>query len=150
IRGAVSENMPLDEFARKILTARGGSVDDPASAYFAISKDANDTAERVTEVFCGMRMLCARCHSHPLENWTQRDYYGLVSFFNQVSVRQDRRFPNVPNAKRVQLNLSAEAATNPRTGRPQPPKFLGGEEPPAQTGKDRRAAYAAWLTSPKN
>jgi hypothetical protein len=150
LRGAVAENMPLDQFARKILTARGGSVDDPASTYFAISKDANDTAERVTEVFCGMRMLCARCHSHPLENWTQGDYYGLVSFFNQVGVRQDSRHPNVPNAKLVQLNLSAGPATNPRTGRAQPAKYLGAEEATVAAGKDRREAYAAWLTSPKN
>jgi hypothetical protein len=150
IRGAVAENMPLDQFARKILTARGASVDDPASTYFAISKDANDTAERVTEVFCGMRMLCARCHSHPLENWTQGDYYGLVSFFNQVGVRQDSRHPNVPNAKMVQLNLSAGPATNPRTGRAQPVKYLGAEEATVAAGKDRREAYAAWLTSPKN
>ncbi len=101
IRGAVSSNMPLDEFARKILTARGGPVDDPASVYFAISKDTNDTLERVTQVFCGVRMLCARCHPHPLENWTQADYYGLASFFGQVSTRQDSRTPAVPNAKLV-------------------------------------------------
>jgi hypothetical protein len=150
IRAAVAENMPLDEFARKILTSRGGGVDDPASAFFAVSKDANDTAERVTEVFCGMRMLCARCHSHPLENWTQGDYYGLVSFFNQVGTRQDGRTPNVPNAKVVQLNLAAGFAVNPRTGRATPPKYLGGADATVAAGKDRREAYAAWLTSPKN
>src|SRR5262249_7147833 len=81
IRGAVAANMPLDEFARKLLTAKGGITDDPASVYLAISKDTNDTLERVTQVFCGVRMLCARCHSHPMENWTQADYYGLASFF---------------------------------------------------------------------
>ena len=42
------------------------------------------------------------------------------------------------------------AATNPRTARPQPPKYLGGEELALQTTKDRREAYAAWLTAPKN
>jgi hypothetical protein len=150
IRGAVAENLPLDEFARKLLTARGGSQDDPASVYLSISKDANDTVERVTQVFCGVRMLCARCHSHPLENWTQGDYYGLESFFTQISTRQDSRFPNVPNAKVVKVNLASGAATNPRSGRAQPPKFLGGDEQPLQTDRDRREAYAAWLTSPKN
>jgi hypothetical protein len=50
----------------------------------------------------------------------------------------------------VQLNLSAGAAFNPRSGRPQAPRFLGGEEPRLAAGKDRREAYAAWLTSPKN
>jgi len=150
LRGAVAENMPLDEFARKLLTARGGSADDPASVYLSISKDPNDTVERVTQVFCGVRMLCARCHSHPLENWTQGDYYGLESFFTQVSTRQDGRFPNVPNARLVKVTLASGAAVNPRTGQAQPPRFLGGSDLPLQTDRDRREAYAAWLTSPKN
>ncbi len=150
IRGAVAENTPLDELARKILTARGGITEDPAAVYFAISKDTNDTVERVTQVFCGVRMLCARCHTHPLENWTQADYYGLASFFSQVSPRQDPRFPAAPNTKFVALNLAAGSVTHPRTGKAQPPKFLGAEEPTLAVGKDRREVYAAWLTSPKN
>ncbi len=150
IRGAVASNLPLDKFARRVLTARGGALDDPASAYFAISKDTNDTVERATQVFCGVRMLCARCHAHPLENWTQADYYGLASFFSQVSTRADGRFPNVPNAKLVQLNLAAGFATNPRTRSLQAPRFLGGAEPKLQAGVDRREAYARWLTSPQN
>jgi hypothetical protein len=151
IRGAIASNMPMDEFTRKILTARGGAADDPASVYFAISKDTNDTLERATQVFCGVRMLCARCHSHPMENWTQSDYYGLASFFNQVSIRPDVRAPQgQQNAKFIQLNLAAGDAGNPRSGKPQPPRFLGGIEPKLAAGADRRVAYADWLTSPKN
>jgi hypothetical protein len=150
IRGAVASNMPLDVLTRKLLTARGGAVDDPASTYLAISKDTNDTVERVTQVFCGVRLLCARCHAHPLENWTQADYYGVASFFNQVGVRPDLRFPNVPNAKMLQINRAVGASTNPRTGRPQPPKFLGGAAPQLAADADRREAYAQWLTAPDN
>ncbi len=150
IRGAIAANTPMDEFARKILTAKGGIHDDPASVYFAISKDTNDTVERVTQVFCGVRMLCARCHAHPMENWTQADYYGLASFFNQVTVRNDGRFPNARNTKLISINRTAGFATNPRTSRPQPPQFLGGEAPKAELGEDRRVAYANWLTDPKN
>ncbi|HEX3657169.1 MAG TPA: DUF1549 and DUF1553 domain-containing protein [Pirellulales bacterium] len=150
IRGAVASNMPLDEFARRILTSRGGIIDDPASVYFAISKDPFDTVERVTQVFCGVRMLCARCHSHPLENWTQADYYGLASCFNQVTTRADARYAKVAKTQFVKLNLLAGAATNPRTGRPQPPRFLGGKDRPLETGVDRRQAYAQWLTSTDN
>src|ERR1700680_817742 len=124
MRGGVASNMPMDVFARKILTARGGSIDDPASVYFSISKDPNDTLERATQVFCGVRMLCARCHAHPMENWTQADYYGLASFFSQVSTRAEGPDRGSPTTGVVQVNLAAGAAVNPRTGRPQPPKFL--------------------------
>jgi len=150
IRGSIAENMPLDEFARRIFTAKGGVVDDPASVYFAISKDTNDTVERATQVFCGVRMLCARCHTHPMENWTQADYYGLASFFSQVSTRADARYPNVQGAKLVQVNLTAAHARHPRTGQLQPPRFLGGTEPPIEANLDRRQTYAGWLTSPEN
>ena len=149
LRGAIAANMPLDEMARKIFTAQGGAVDDPASVYFAISKDTNDTVERATQVFCGVRMLCARCHAHPLENWTQADYYGLASFFSQVSTRPDTRFTGIANSKLVQVNLTAGPAINPRTSRGQPPRYLGGEEPTLPAGVDRRTAYAQWLTSPE-
>ncbi len=153
IRSAVASNMPMDQFARKLLTARGGITEDPASVYFVISKDTNDTVERVTQVFCGVRMLCARCHSHPAENWTQGDYFGLASFFNQVTVKPDTRYNSPGRAEKtsvVQLNLAAGSSTNPRTNKAQPPKFLGGDEPKLDPNADRREAYAQWLTSPDN
>ncbi|MBW3539316.1 MAG: DUF1549 and DUF1553 domain-containing protein [Planctomycetes bacterium] len=150
IRSAVASNKPLDVMVRELLTSRGGILDDPAAVYFAISKDTNDTLERTTQVFCGIRMLCARCHPHPLENWTQGDYYGLASFFNQVGARQDPRFARIGNTKLIAVNAAAGYAGNPRTGAPQPPRFLGGAEPQIAAGSDRRAVYVNWLTAPEN
>ncbi len=150
LRSAVAENMPIDEFARKVLTARGGAADDPASTYFATSKDTNETLERVAQVFCGVRMLCARCHPHPMENWTQADYFGLHTIFNQVSTKNDPRLVGVQNPRAVVLQLAAGFSTNPRTGKPQPPRFLGGIEPALPPETDRRVAFAAWLTAPEN
>lgn len=150
LRVAVATNMPLDEFVRTILTSRGGVQDDPVSAYFAISKDTDDTLQRATQVFCGVRMLCAKCHPHPFENWTQVDYYGLHSFFNQVGVKNDPRLTGITNAKSVVLNVSAGYSRNPRSGQLQPPRFLGGAEPAVEPNVDRRVVYARWLTSPDN
>ncbi len=150
IRSSIASNTPMDKFARQLLTAKGGITDDPASVYLTISKDTNDTVERVTQVFCGVRMLCARCHSHPMENWTQADYFGLASFFTQVASKQDPRAPGVANTKVVSINTAAGSATNPRSGRVQPPRFLGGDEPKLEAGVDRREAYATWLTGVKN
>lgn len=150
IRSAVASNMPLDEMTRQLLTSKGGAADNPAGAYYLISKDTNDTLERVAEVFCGVRMLCARCHTHPLENWTQEDYYGLASFFNQVTPKNDPRMVGVPNARAVSLQLAAGFSTNPRSGQAQPPRFLGGIQPPVSTGTDRRVQFATWLAAPDN
>jgi len=150
IRVAVATNLPLDEFVRSILTSRGGSADDPTSAFYALSKDTDDSLQRTTQVFCGVRMLCAKCHPHPFENWTQVDYFGLHSFFNQLGVKGDPRLAGIPNAKTLVVNLAAGYSLNPRTGQLQPPRYLGGEEPAIAANTDRRAVYAQWLTSPAN
>jgi hypothetical protein len=150
IRSAVAQNMPLDQFVREILTSSGSFSDHPASAYFAVSKDTDDTLQRATQVFCGVRMLCARCHPHPFENWTQGDYYGLHSFFNQVTTKVDPRLTGVANAKTVLINLPAGLSRNPRTNQLQPSRFLGEGEPEIAAGTDRRLVYARWLTAPEN
>ena len=147
IRAAVASNMPLDRFVREILISRGGFSDQPASAYYVVSKDVDDTLQRATQVFCGVRMLCAKCHSHPFENWTQADYYGLHSFFNQVTTKQD---PRLRTSKSVVLNLPAAYSRNPRSGKLQAPRYLGGAEPKIKGGEDRREIYAKWLTAADN
>ena len=151
LREAVATNKPLDQFARDVLVGRGGVSESPTAAFYAVSNDTHDTLQRATQVFCGIRMLCARCHPHPFENWTQADYYGLYSFFNQVGTKTDPRLPGVKNAKAVVINLGTGFGTNPRSGKAQPPRFLGGSEPKlATSGVDRRGAYIGWLTSPQN
>ena len=35
--------------------------------------------------FLGMSLTCARCHNHPLEKWTQDQYYGMASLFARVT-----------------------------------------------------------------
>jgi hypothetical protein len=150
IRAAVASNMPLDEFARRLLTSRGGVADNPAAAFFAVSKDPDDTLQRATQVFCGIRMLCAKCHAHPFENWTQADYYGLHSFFNQVAAKADPRLSGVRNAKSIVVNTATGYARNPRSGQLQKPRFLGGQEPDLPVKIDRREVYARWLTAPDN
>lgn len=150
IRAALAANLPLDEFARRLLTAKGSLRDDPASAFYLISLDENDSLQRVTQVFCGMRMLCAKCHNHPFENWTQADYYGLAGFFNQVTSKQDPLLPANGKAKVLLVDAARGFASNPRTGAAQPPRFLGGGEPTLETGMDRRQVYAKWLCSAEN
>lgn len=150
IRSAVAANMPLDEFVRQVVLSSGGPGENPTSAFYVVSQDTHDTMQRSTQVFCGVRMLCAKCHAHPFENWTQDDYFGLYNFFNQVTTKNDPRQMGVTNAKAVLVNLSTPPEKHPRTGVPQPPRYLGGEEPKLAKEVDRRAAYARWLTSPEN
>ena len=131
LRGAVAANMPLDEFARHLLTSRGGTADDPATGLpgRSVKTPMTPCSER-RRCFCGVRMLCARCHAHPFENWTQADYYGLHSFFNQLGAKADPR-----SAERAERHARWSStrppgySVNPRSRKLQPPRFLGGTEP---------------------
>ena len=37
--------------------------------------------ETTTQLFLGVRMVCAQCHDHPFEQWTQNQYFQLTAFF---------------------------------------------------------------------
>lgn len=147
LRHAVSSNMPLDQFAREVLTGQGAVRDSATAAFYRVSTDPKISLERTAQVFTGIRMLCARCHPHPFENWGQADYYGLASFFNQVGEKAD--FAN-PLDKVIVVRKDTGFAVNPRTNQLQAPRFLGGGEPQVQPGADRRVVFAEWLTGKQN
>jgi hypothetical protein len=147
LRNAVSSNMPLDKFARELITGEGAVRDSATAGFYRVSTDPKISLERTAQVFTGIRMLCARCHPHPFENWTQADYYGLSSFFNQVTEKPD--FAD-PLDKIIVVRRDVGFAVNPRTNQPQPPRFLGANEPQVAPGADRRPILGEWLTSKQN
>jgi len=92
-----------------------------------------------------MSITCARCHNHPLEKWTQKQYYQMANLFARVGLKNGVRAGDV----QVYSNPSGEV-NHPRLGRPLPPAPLDGEALPFDSPKDRRQHLADWLTSPSN
>jgi hypothetical protein len=91
IRKQVANNTPWDQFVRQVVTAKGSSVDDGESNFFAVHQDPESMAENVSQAFLSLSINCARCHNHPLEKYTQDDYYHFTAFFSRVAL--DRRPP---------------------------------------------------------
>ena len=58
-----------------------GSGTIPAESKF---ENAADRMETVGTVWMGMTMLCARCHTHKYDPIENREYYELLSFFDNV------------------------------------------------------------------
>ena len=61
------------------MTAEGGAIDEEFRLHYVF-----DRAETVGTAFLGLTMNCARCHDHKFDPLTQKDYYQLTAFFNNI------------------------------------------------------------------
>jgi len=145
IREGVAENVPWDQFVRGIITARGNTVENGAGAYYVMHKEIADLTETTSQAFLGMSVTCARCHNHPLEKWTQDDYYGMANLLSRVKLKNGSR----PGSTEV-LAADFGDVIHPRIGAPMPPKPLDGDALALDSEGDRREYLAAWLTAPEN
>jgi hypothetical protein len=145
VRRSIADNQPWDQFARAVLTASGSTLDNGAGNYFVLHKDVSDLVESTSVTFLGMSITCARCHNHPLEKWTQDDYWRLANLFSRVGLKNGARPGEV-----IVHALPAGEALHPRRGVPMPPTPLDGQPLPAGSARDRREFFADWLTAPDN
>ncbi|MCB1236427.1 MAG: DUF1553 domain-containing protein, partial [Verrucomicrobiae bacterium] len=150
IRDSVASGRPWDEFARSVVTAKGESASDGATNFYAVHQDPETMAENVSQTFLSLSLNCAKCHNHPLEKWTNDQYYAFANLFARVRAKGwggDSR--NGDGARTLFVEERGDLI-QPRTGRPQPPAPLDAEPIPPGAVGDRREALADWLTSPEN
>lgn len=150
IRKRVAENEPWDRFVRELVTARGSTLENGAANFYSLHEDPQDMAETVSMAFLGMSINCARCHDHPLEKWTNDDYYGMANLFARVRGKGWGGDTGSGDGNRVIFVADSGDLIQPRTGRPQQPRPLDGKAVPFDSTIDRREALADWLTDPKN
>ncbi len=97
LRGQVAANRPWNELARTVLTSSGSTDDHPEIGYYVVTigefrqTQQSDVVSSVAQAFLGTRIGCAKCHNHPLEKYTQDDYYHFAAFFSRVAF--DRQQP---------------------------------------------------------
>jgi len=140
----ISKNVPFDQIVQELLSATGGTFNNPATNYYQVETETLKLAENTAQVFMGMRIQCAQCHNHPFDRWTMNDYYGFASFFSQVQ----RKRGEDPRETIVTAGGGGEVK-HPVTGQPVPPKFLGGDAPEIKE-RDRRVLLAKWLAFSEN
>ncbi len=145
VRESVASNKPWDKMAREIVTATGNTLENGAATYFVLHKEPTELTENFSMAFLGMSITCARCHNHPLEKWTQKQYYQMANLFARIGMKNGTR----PGDMQIYTNPTGEV-NHPRFGKPLPPAPLDGEELALDSTGDRRAHLADWLTSPKN
>lgn len=140
----ISNDVPLDQMVRDLLSASGGTFSNPPTNYYEIETDTLKTAENVAQVFMGLRTQCAQCHNHPFDRWTMDDYYGFAAFFAQIGRKNTEDY-----RERIIYNRGGGDVRHLIGNKVMEPKFLGGVEPDMK-GRDRREVLAEWLTAPEN
>lgn len=80
LRKALADNMPYDKMVHEMVTADGKTYENGAVGFYL--RDYNmplDNMAVTTQVFLGTSMVCAQCHNHPFDKWTQMDYYQMAA-----------------------------------------------------------------------
>jgi hypothetical protein len=165
------EKVPLDRWVAELLKA-----EQPGSELFYVQfrNQPEEATVAVARIFLGTQLQCARCHDHPFDRWTQKDFYGMTGFFVRLAVEESgagntKKFSIGEKASgEVLFTGSAKEQTPGKKGEPIKPRFLGGpdlDEPPApkETKEkvkegaklpkppfSRKEKLAAWVTSSEN
>ncbi|HJZ57274.1 MAG TPA: DUF1553 domain-containing protein [Gemmataceae bacterium] len=145
VRQSVADNEGWDAFTRDVLTASGSTLTNGAGNYFVLHKDVSDLTETTAVTFLGTSITCCRCHNHPLEKWTQDEYWAFANLFSRVSLKNGDRNGEVF----VQSRTDGDAL-HLRRGVAMPPTPLDGKPLPPESPADRRQYLADWVTSPNN
>ncbi len=160
IRQQVARNRPWDEMTRDLLTITGSTLEQPAVGYFIVNVGEQRESHKSTVVanaaqtFLGVRIGCAQCHNHPLEKYTQNDYYHFAGYFSRI--RFDRKDPKIgPTSLAVSMpdanqNKNPVGVTQPRTGTFLAPQPLDRSAVKINPDQDPRKVLADWITDPKN
>lgn len=146
----VESNTPWDQFVREIVTAKGSSVVNGATNFYALHQSPEDMAENISQAFMGLSIGCAKCHNHPLEKWTNDQYYSFANLFSRVRAKGWGGDPRNGDGKRILVNVGSGELIQPRTGKPQLPTPLDAEPLSLDSELDRREYLADWLVSKDN
>ncbi len=79
--GATTSQKVATGFNRNhMLNGEGGRILEEARVDYVV-----DRVDTTATVWLGLTLGCARCHDHKYDPFTQKDYYQLYAYFNNVS-----------------------------------------------------------------
>ncbi len=163
--GKLRKDAPWTEIVQQILEAQGTDTGDPALAWkLSMYKEeghAVQFADSAGRQFLGLRLICARCHSHPFDKWDVEDYYGLAAFIVRERVRPQGGSSEKDATDHVEVKQAGEGEIDipelkidspivraGKPGRAKPVFPYGGGAPPGPG--DRMKALSTLMTHKSN
>lgn len=145
IRDQVAANTPWDVLVRNLLTAQGSTLENGGANFFVLHEDPRLLSETTSQAFLGMSINCAKCHNHPMEKWTNDQYFQMANLFARVRYKS-----GLNSGENIVFAASRGDLVQPLRGKPQVPAPLDGESIDINSSEDRRIHLAKWVTSPEN
>ncbi len=162
VRKAVASDTPYDRFVESILDGSGSTMKNPPAAYYKVLRHPEEVMENTTQLFLGVRFSCAKCHDHPFERWTNRNYWQLSAFFARVERKNSPGSPLMPqrgdNQPEEAPAAFEEVISENDTSEMKAPdggRTIDASFPFTHAGKvpekaARRERLTRWLVSPEN
>ena len=150
IRQQFRDNVPYDTFARRLIEAKGSTWENGAATLYRDRREPDEITTLISQLFMGVRLECAKCHHHPFEKWSQRDFYQFAAYFAKVDRKGVGLSPPISGGEEVVFVSAKGNVKHPVTGESLEPRTLFGESPAITEGSDPRATLADWMTSKSN
>jgi len=176
IKSALRENKPYDEMVYELITAEGYPWENGAAGFYLRDDGMPlDHMSTTIENFLGTSLVCAQCHDHPFDKWTQYEFYEMAAFTSGIktrvrpdTLREAAKIVKKQNPKAMQtFNNFTRPLTygvrvtdagiklphdyqydDAKPNQPMKPFTIFGNAP--KPGDDPHKTYAEWMTSPEN
>ncbi|RLS51433.1 MAG: DUF1553 domain-containing protein [Planctomycetota bacterium] len=150
IRDSFRKNKPYDQFVRELITAQGSTYRQGQTTLFRDRREPEELTTIVSQLFLGIRLECAKCHQHPFESYSQKDFYSFAAYFSKLGRKGTGLSPPISGSEEFLFTAEKGQITHPVTGEVLPPRPLFGTAPDVAEGSDPRESLAVWMTSPEN
>lgn len=150
IRDAFRKNKPYDQFVRELITAQGSTYRQGQTTLFRDRREPEELTTIVSQLFLGIRLECAKCHQHPFESYSQKDFYSFAAYFAKLGRKGTGLSPPISGSEEFLFTAPNGQVRHPVTGEVLAPKPLFGTAPEVIEGNDPRQVLAGWLTSKDN
>ncbi|GAB5405137.1 MAG: DUF1549 domain-containing protein [Aureliella sp.] len=127
---AIAERLETDDnlqlLFRDMLTVPVKGPADPLTDFHRLAAGPRERTELVATALMGVQMGCAKCHDHPLDKWTQDDYFAMAACW--APVQTDSKVVRIDGRTTTDLRTEQAAVALLPNKRPIGPDELADHE----------------------
>lgn len=176
VKNALRTDMPYNKMVYELITASGMPWENGAAGYYLRDDGMPlDNMSMTIQTFLGTSLVCAQCHDHPFDKWTQYEFYEMAAFTYGVRTRSQpenlRKAEEMANDFAIKRELeqmtrilqygvsdgkrSLDLPHDYQYDDAQPhdpvkPRTIFGGKALQEEGKSLRESYAAWIIDRNN